>query len=81
MRADKKMDVFKEGHNAEDVLPELAARALRAAQERSEADGAELAALVAFEVEFLRTLVTGSALSEHMVSGVAPVKCMLPGGI
>ena len=62
-RADEKMDVFKEGHNAEDVLPKL----LRAAQERSAADGADLAALVQFEIEFLRTLVSGNALSEHMV--------------
>ena len=34
--ADKKMDVFEEGHNAEDVLPQLVQRALRAAQVPSE---------------------------------------------
>ena len=37
------------------------------AQERSEADGAELAQLVEFEWRFLATLVSGSALSQHMV--------------
>lgn len=75
MRADEAVDVFKEGHNAEDVLPDLVARALRAAQERSEADAEELAALVAHELEFMRTLVSGSALSEHMVrAGMWPAQ-------
>ncbi len=64
--ADKKVDVFKEGHMAEDVLPILAQRALRAAQERSEDDTAEIAALIEHEMNFMQTLVTGSALSEHM---------------
>ncbi|CAL8471597.1 g11139 [Coccomyxa elongata] len=63
---DKKVDVFKEGHMAEDVLPVLAQRALRAAQERSEDDTAEIAALIEHEMNFMQTLVTGSALSEHM---------------
>jgi hypothetical protein len=63
---DKKVDVFKEGHNAEDVLPMLAQRAIRAAQERSEDDTAEIAALIEHELNFMQTLVTGSALSEHM---------------
>ena len=64
--ADEKVDVFKEGHMAEDVLPILAQRALRAAQERSEDDTAEIAALIEHEMNFMQTLVTGSALSEHM---------------
>lgn len=51
---------------AEDVLPVLAQRALRAAQERSEDDTAEIAALIEHELNFMHTLVTGSALSEHM---------------
>lgn len=64
--ADEKVDVFKEGHMAEDVLPILAQRALRAAQERSEDDTAEISALIEHEMNFMQTLVTGSALSEHM---------------
>lgn len=60
------MDVFKEGHNAEDVLPLLAQQAIRAAQERSEDDTAEIAALIEHELNFMHTLVSGSALSEHM---------------
>jgi hypothetical protein len=66
VRAGAKVDFFKEGHGAEDVLPALAQKALRVAQERSEADTADIAALVEHELDFMRSLVSGSALSEHM---------------
>lgn len=52
--ADKKVDVFQEGHHADDVLPVLAQRALRAAQERNEVDTAEIAALVEHELNFMQ---------------------------
>ena len=72
--ADERVDVFKEGHNAEDVVPDLVAAALRAAQDRGGGGGNEdeaaemkLAELVAHELELWGHLVSGSALSEHMV--------------
>ena len=52
--ADKKVDVFEEGHGPEDVLPNLAQKAIRIAQEKGEADTAEIQALIQHEVDFMQ---------------------------
>ena len=51
---DKKVDVFEEGHGPEDVLPLLAQKAIRAAQERGEEDTAEIQALLQHEIDFMQ---------------------------
>lgn len=52
--ADKKVDVFEEGHRPEDVLPDLAQKAIRIAQEKGKAETAEIQALIQHEVEFMQ---------------------------
>ena len=52
--AEKKADVFEEGHGPEDVLPLLAQTAIRAAQEKGEEDTAKIQALIQHEVDFMQ---------------------------
>ena len=52
--ADKKIDVFEEGHGPEDVLPLLAQKAIRAAKTKGEEDTAEIQALLQHEMDFMQ---------------------------
>ena len=54
VHADKKVDVFEEGHGPEDVLPLLAQKAIRAAQTKGEEDTAEIQALLQHEMDFMQ---------------------------
>lgn len=46
--------MFEEGHGPEDVLPGLAQKATRIAQEKGKADTAEIQALIQHEVDFMQ---------------------------
>lgn len=59
--ADKKVDVFEEGHEPEDVLPLLTQKAIRAAKKRGEEDTAEIQALIQHEVDFMQVSDTSQA--------------------
>ena len=61
---DKRTDVFEEGHGPEDVLPLLAQKAIKAAQERDEEDTAEIQALLQHEMNFMQVSNTNTCFHQ-----------------